>query len=133
VCLSPDGTTLYSIQEGPGSGAKGSIIVWSVNTATGTLTKVEAIEPGIELKHAVVSPDGLNLYVSEQGGKKILQYARNTETGELTAMTPAFIEPGEGSKECSWLVISANGKYIYGAMRGSEQVAQLERSPSIYY
>ena len=132
VCLSPDGSSLYAIQEGKGEGSKGSIAVFAVNVATGGLTFVEKIEPGIECKSAVVSPDGLNLYCPEQGGKKILQFTRDTETGELAALTPAFVEPGEGSSASSWLAVSANGKYLYAAMRGSEQVAQLKRAPNVY-
>ena len=43
----------------------------------------------------VVSPDGKSVYASNRGTPTISQYSRNTETGKLTALSPATSRPAQ--------------------------------------
>jgi 6-phosphogluconolactonase (cycloisomerase 2 family) len=129
LAISPDGKSVYVTDAGTNHAA-GYFSTFARNTSNGTLNLLSIIELGIEPKGVVVSPDGQDVYITDQGEAGINEFSRNTVTGELSELSPGFIEPGEGSSGSSWLVVSPNGKYIYTSMRGSKpgKVAQFLRA-----
>lgn len=130
VRLGPEDKTVYAIQEGT---TNGGVVVFTRNTSTGALTKLEKIELGKASKDIAISPDGLNAYITEQSEAKISEFSRNPETGALTALSPAFIEPGESSNGPSFVIVSSDGHFVYAAMKEGTpgKVAQLSRTAPV--
>jgi DNA-binding beta-propeller fold protein YncE len=73
-----------------------------------------------------VSPDGENVYATNEVSNNISQYSRNTETGKLTTLSPATI-PTEVNP--SGITISPDGKSIYATNGTSNSLSQYKRNP----
>jgi DNA-binding beta-propeller fold protein YncE len=118
VLESEDGNYLYVLDsEKP---AESTVRVYRRNTTTGELTEIQNVECGG--RHGgsttmVLAPEEGNLYVvdlpSEETDSQFHQFIRDSETGELTAMSPAYITYGAFSPERGAMVIRPDGRGIY--------------------
>src|SRR5664279_3287353 len=125
LAISPDGKSVYVADDASpgtvsqftrtGSGTSGTLMAMS----TATVAAGEATE-GV-----VVSPDGKNVYATNEVTNNISQYSRNTETGELTALSLApTIRAG---KRPEGIAISPEGNSVYATDFGSGTVSQYAR------
>ena len=104
VSISPDGANIY-VDAGGSAEAIDTVIIFSRNATTGTLTKLTGangclasatlndctvINPAAQLaqnfdsKNVVISPDGLNAYIASFNWNMLLAFDRSTTTGALT-------------------------------------------------
>ena len=125
LAISPDGKSVYVADDASpgtvsqftrtGSGTSGTLMAMS----TATVAAGEATE-GV-----VVSPDGKNVYATNEVTNNISQYSRNAGTGELTALSLApTIRAG---KRPEGIAISPEGNSVYATNFGSGTVSQYAR------
>ena len=109
VSVSPDGANIY-VDAGGSAEEIDTVIIFSRNTATGTLTKLTgasgclasaalndctvlnpAAQPArnFDSKNVVISPDGLSAYIASFNWNMLLAFDRSTTTGELTLKSGA--------------------------------------------
>lgn len=88
--LSPNGSTLYVANNG---GFQTTVLVYSVNATTGTLTQTATINMGAgsQPRTMAVSPDGSRLYVVNEGANTL--GVVNTATNTITATIPVGNSP----------------------------------------
>lgn len=108
--------------------------VYSVATNEATTAFSESIgevTAGVTPYYVEVSPDGKNVYVTEEASKKVFQFTR-LENGQLEAMgTPSV----EGTVNSGQMAISPNGKWMFtipnvvGA-EGGKEINIFERNTS---
>jgi 6-phosphogluconolactonase len=125
LAISPDGKSVYVADDASpgtvsqltrtGSGTSGTLMAMS----TPTVAAGEATE-GV-----VVSPDGKNVYATNEVTNNISQYSRNAGTGELTALSLAPTI-GAGSKP-EGIAVSPEGNSVYATNFGSGTVSQYAR------
>ena len=118
--ISPDGASVYVAD----STSPGEVLEMSRNAETGLLTEQAAIVAGEFTECIVVSPDGSSVYVTNEVTNNVSQYSRNTETGELTALTPAAIATGLAPEGID---VSPDSKNVYVANHESGSVSQYSR------
>ncbi|HLI32019.1 MAG TPA: beta-propeller fold lactonase family protein [Solirubrobacteraceae bacterium] len=97
----------------------GTMTVYQV----GTLRALGSISAGEGPARVVVSPDGLNVYVTDRNTRTITEYTRNRETGELTAL--GTVDSGDSPEG---IVIDTNGENAYVANRYSNNVSVFRRN-----
>jgi hypothetical protein len=96
------------------------------NTSTGALSAVTNYAPGANtIANVVVSPDGLNVYITDEGNGKIWYYTRNISTGVLTGVSSAVL-----SGILQGLCISPDGLFVYTYNVNTYNFYQCSRSPS---
>lgn len=113
VAISPDGAFAYVVGDT-------SIAQFSRDSNTGLLTPLapfifaSTIIGGTDI---VISPNGVNVYVSESGGvaNTIFQFSRNVVTGQLSAMVPAAVSDGAAFASKLSLAMSKDGKNVYAS------------------
>ena len=109
VSVSPDGANIY-VDAGGSAEEIDTVIIFSRNTATGTLTKLTgasgclasaalndctvlnpAAQPArnFDSKNVVISPDGLSAYIASFNWNMLLAFDRSTTTGALTLKSGA--------------------------------------------
>ncbi|MGA8362936.1 MAG: beta-propeller fold lactonase family protein, partial [Solirubrobacteraceae bacterium] len=118
--ISPDGTSVYVAD----STSPGEVLEMSRNTETGALTEQATIVAGQFTECIVVSPDGNSVYVTNEVTNNVSQYSRDTETGELTALTPAAVATGLAPEGID---VSPDSKNVYVANHESGSVSQYSR------
>ena len=74
-----------------------------------------------------ISPDGTNVYATNETTNTISEYSRNSETGVLTALTPTTI-PTQSYPE--GITISPDGNNLYTANNGSQPSRNTRRAAS---
>lgn len=121
LAISPDGKSIYVAN----NSSAGTVTLFIRNTTTGKLTASTALPAGQYSECVVVSPDGGNVYATNEVSNNISQYSRNTETGTLTTLSPPSIEANAGP---SGIAISPDGKSIYTADGTSNAVSQYARN-----
>lgn len=77
-------------------------------------------QKGPHVHSTMFSPDNKFLLVPDLGIDKVMVYAFNSKTGELTPATPVEVEPGNGPRH---LAFDPAGKYVYLAEEMSGTVA----------
>lgn len=141
LALSPDGRHAYVSSE-----SLDAIVVFSRNVTNGHLTllqQYDANATGFAAAlldgplHAVVSPDGDNVYVASENDNAIAVFARNSASGALTFVenqeqgvvgSPDSAGPNAGLTGVRRLLISADGESLYAAGAGSNAVAVFDRN-----
>ncbi|WP_409161096.1 beta-propeller fold lactonase family protein, partial [Pectobacterium sp. B2J-2] len=88
LALSSDGTAFYVGMSG------GSVLVFSRDVLTGTLTYVSALNTGARTNHIAVSPDGLNLYSGRSSGSTELAILSALPKATYTTAGPATFAEG---------------------------------------
>ncbi len=113
--VSPDGTSLYAVNDG-----SGTVSQYSRNTSTGVLTSIgSAIAAGNGPYSIEFTPDGKFVYVGASDGQTIRQYSRNTSTGILTALSPVEVRTNPrltavaGSGGPQSINVSRDGRNVY--------------------
>jgi DNA-binding beta-propeller fold protein YncE len=120
LAISPDGNSVYVAN----SVESGGVLELIRNAETGVLTFQTTIAAGKFTECIVVSPDGSGVYATNEGTSNVSQYARNMQTGDLTALAPMAVATGihpEG------IAVSADGDSVYVANSGSGSVSQYSR------
>lgn len=67
------------------------------------------------------------MYVADYGSESVSQYARDAETGRLSALSPATVAAGS---EPHSVVVSADDKNVYVANARSNSISQYARDPA---
>jgi DNA-binding beta-propeller fold protein YncE len=150
VAISPDGSSVYVVTQGTDN----AVVELSRNSETGLLSEIgcishEASSPcatkeakGLNVPYGVtVSADGKNVYVTGYADEAVAEFARNTETGELTQLAaPNDCISSTASSGCGTtsaiglesavgVAVSTDGENVYvaaGAQSGGD-VAVFER------
>ncbi len=120
LAISPDGKSVYVAD----NSSPGTVTLLIRNTTTFKLTTSTAYPAGEFSECVVVSPDGENVYATNEVSSNISQYSRNHETGTLTSMSPATIATGV---DPSGIAISPDGESVYAANLSSGSVSQYSR------
>jgi DNA-binding beta-propeller fold protein YncE len=143
---SADGRSVYVA-----SALSDSVTIFSREAESGTLTRAGCVsEGGVDgcavgrgLQGAIataVSPDGQNVYVSARTGDAVAVFARDASSGALKQLLGELgcVSEGgvggcavaKGLDHAVGIEVSADGKNVYVASRGSDAVAIFTRSPS---
>lgn len=144
--MSPDGKSVYLVSgvgNIGGSSDDNAIAVFSRNEVTGELNFLEVHfdnddngNPGtadglLGCRHAVVSPDGKNVYTAGFSDAKIGIFSRNTSDGTLTFISSVAEGGGiDGLTGITHLVISTDGKRLYTAGFTDDAVVAFKRDPT---
>ncbi len=151
IAVSPDGSTVYVIDQGDNS-----IATFTRNASTGLLAEQNSScfsansipgctsDVGLDNPYGIaVSPDGKNVYVSTYNGQDIAEFARNATSGALslipgnTCIADAASSSGcpvTTSAQLLHLVgVAAYGSNVYGvagATNGDGDIAEFARNAS---
>ncbi len=133
IAISPDGTHLYLTYRIPvGQHAQG-VSVYARDAGTGFVTFVESQREGIngvtglyDPNCAVVSPDGLNVYVRSR--YSLASFSRNATTGALTFLGADTADDYLGSGGDRSVAITPDGTQLYMIGKPSTVVAY-DRDP----
>ena len=120
LAISPDGASVYVAD----STTPGEVLEMARDTETGTLASQTTIASGEFTECIVVSPDGNSVYATNEVTDNVSQYSRDTETGALTALTPATVATGTHPEG---IAVSADSNSVYIANHGSGSVSQYSR------
>jgi len=99
------------------------IYVWKFDVATGKLSPAD--QPWVQLpagdgpRHVHFHPNGRWLYSIQEEGSTIVLFDYDSASGALTArQTVPSLPPGyAGSNFCSEILVSADGRFVYGGNR----------------
>jgi 6-phosphogluconolactonase len=128
VKVSPDGRFAYVTDLG-----SDRILCYALG-AEGSLSPVpdsdKAATPGCGPRHIVFSADGRRLYLITELLATVVAYEVDTETGALTLADTLTIE-AEGSEVIypSGLLLSPDGRTLFGEVRRSEEIVALAIEP----
>jgi DNA-binding beta-propeller fold protein YncE len=75
--------------------------------------------------NVVISPNGKSAYAGNRDSNTISQYSRNTETGQLKALSPATAATGSSPHI---VAVSPDGASVYVSDNGSNAVSQFSRN-----
>jgi DNA-binding beta-propeller fold protein YncE len=158
LLVSPDGKDVYVV----GLTQPGSVAEFARDALTGALTQLPAPNACIQetgqtplnecpstakgiyfAQGVVISPDGLNLYISGGGSKDIAEFARSAATGVLTPLpgANACIQEHEVPLECAGnnsavglapdgLAVSPDGSDLYATGNAQAAVSVFARNPA---
>ncbi len=128
VAVSGDGRDVYVVNAG-----SDTITQYARNRHTGTLTALSppALATGSVPRSIAIAPDGRSAYVANTGDTAgletvVSQYARNTKTGTLSALSPATVQAGLNPR---FVTVSGDGKSVYVASYGSSYLTGFARNP----
>ena len=104
------------------------IIVWKFDAQKGVLTPTEAtvtLPPGDGPRHFAFHPNGRWFYSIQEEGSTIALFDYDAGKGRLTLQkTISSLPPGyAGSNFCSEILVSADGKFVYGGNRLHDSIA----------
>lgn len=127
VAVSADGRNVYVADAG-----SNSISQYARDRGTGALAALSpaTVATGGEPRSIAISPDGKNVYAADTGDTDgsdaaVSQYARNTQTGALTKLSPATVQAGKNPR---FVVVSGDGKSVYVAAYGAGSVVGFARN-----
>jgi cysteine-rich repeat protein len=121
ITVSPDGAHVYATG---GPGVRDAVTVLSREATTGLLTAVETHRDGVGGVDGlnfplslVVSPDGLNVYVTSRDDNAIAVFGRDSATGRLTFLEALRngVDGIEGFDPPYSLAVSPDGRHVYVA------------------
>jgi 6-phosphogluconolactonase (cycloisomerase 2 family) len=132
LAISPDGKHVYATGQ-----QDNALAAFSRDPITGSLTFVEALLDGTggvdglsNPEMAVISPDGLNIYVAATGDNAVGVFSRNALGGTL-----AFVERKQdgvggvdGLRSTQGIAISPDGQHVYATSTDDDTVAVFSRS-----
>ncbi|MFM7036859.1 MAG: lactonase family protein [Planctomycetaceae bacterium] len=99
------------------------IYVWKFDAQAGKLSPAETpfvtLPPGDGPRHVHFHPNGKWLYSIQEEGSTIVLFDYAADTGRLTPRQTIRSLPTEyvGSNFCSEILVSADGRYVYGGNR----------------
>lgn len=135
MLVSPDGQNLYVATRQGTDFTTQYIYQYSRNTTTGALTALSParVTTGKDGGGLSISADGNFVY---GGGEYqaspracgVYQYSRDSVTGVLTPLSPAYVHAGSYIMEMS--AISPDGNFLYAVCYGAQGVLQYSRDPS---
>ncbi len=131
VILSPAGDNVYT-----STSLVSEIAVFARDEATGELDFLQVLKNNVGgvfglggVKSIAVSPDGLYVYGAGSINESLAIFARDPKTGELTFQQA--VEDGEdgvdGLRGVSSVAITADGRYLYTAASGPDDIAVFAR------
>src|SRR5262249_38735051 len=133
IAVSPDGAHVYVA-----GGTSNSVVVFSRDAATGSLTFVEKQQDGVNggaglyIASAVaVSGDGKHVYACGFGNAVVV-FARNAATGALTWVESEHEGVGgvTGIAFCGSLALSPDGQHVYAIGSIDKALAVFDRDPA---
>ena len=111
------------------------IFVWRFDEQKGVLTANEppavSLPPGDGPRHFHFHPNGRWLYSIQEEGSTIVRFDYDAGTGRLDSrQTISTLPPGfAGSNFCSEILVSADGRFVYGGNRLHDSIGDLLRGP----
>jgi len=124
IASSPDGRYVYATDLGADR-----IFGYTLDVSTGTLSAVpeagSTTQPGAGPRHFAFSPDGKTVYVINELDSTLTSYGYDAGSGRLAARqtVPTLPEGFEGESTCAQVVVSPDGRFVYGSNRGHDSVA----------
>ena len=124
IAMDPTGTRVIHVDLG-----LDRIFVWGFDAAAGKLLPQEpwgvSLPPGDGPRHFDFHPNGHWLYSIQEEGSTIALFDYDAETGALTPrQTLSSLPPGyAGSNFCSEILVSADGRFVYGGNRLHDGIA----------
>jgi 6-phosphogluconolactonase len=101
--------------------------VYELNGASGTLLNVGsiALAPGAGPRHFAFGRDGSTLYVLNELDSTLSVFDWNGESGQATHRQTAPTLPNDfdGESTCAHVVVSPDGRFVYGSNRGHDSIA----------
>jgi 6-phosphogluconolactonase (cycloisomerase 2 family) len=113
LTVSPNNRVLYA------ANGNGTVVAYSINATTGSLTSIDTENVGTSPSGVVVSPNGQFLYVSNQGSNNVSAFTINGTTGALTGVGA----PVAAGTAPSGVAVSLNGSFLYVSNQGSNDVS----------
>jgi len=112
------------------------ILVWKFDEHRGALTPNDpptvALPPGDGPRHFRFHPNGRWLYSIQEEGSTIVLFDYDPRAGRLAArQTISTLPPGfAGSNFCSEILVSADGRFVYGGNRLHDSIAVFSVGPN---
>jgi 6-phosphogluconolactonase (cycloisomerase 2 family) len=112
------------------------IFVWKFDPQKGVLTPNEppavSLPPGDGPRHTHFHPNGHWFYSIQEEGSTIVLFDYDAATGRLTPrQTISSLPPGfAGSNFCSEILVSADGRFVYGGNRLHDSIAIFSIGPN---
>lgn len=123
IAQSPDGRQVYATDLGADR-----IFGYQLGGGNGELTALPeagaSATPGAGPRHFTFSPDGGTVYVINELDSTLTRYARDAASGRLDARETVSTLPENfpGSSSCAQVVVSPDGRFVYGSNRGHDSV-----------
>jgi DNA-binding beta-propeller fold protein YncE len=122
IAVSPSGTSVY-VTNRAGDFMPGTVSQYTVDPLSGTLSPKtpSSVAAGEQPDGVAVSPDGKNVYVTNENEETVSQYTVDPLTGTLSEKTPASIAltpGGTADENPRGIVVSPNGTSVYVATLG---------------
>lgn len=123
IASSPDGRYVYATDLGADR-----IFGYTLDDGGNLAAVPEAgapAEPGAGPRHFAFSPDGRSVYVINELDSTVTSYSYDEATGQLTPRqtVPALPDGFDGDSSCAHIVVSSDGRHIYGSNRGHDSIA----------
>jgi 6-phosphogluconolactonase len=107
------------------------LMISRLNLETGALAANDrgpaavATAPGAGPRHFAFAPGGRIVYVINELSSSLTSYAYDGETGALRDLQSISTLPAgyEGESTCAEVVVSPDGRFIYGSNRGHDSIA----------
>jgi 6-phosphogluconolactonase len=126
IAPAPDGRFVLAVDLGADR-----IIAYRLDESSGKLEPAEdpaagaRAEPGAGPRHFSFTPDGRYVYVINELASTLTAYAYDSATGAMNqlATVPTLPSNFEGENTTAQVVVSPDGKFVYGSNRGHDSIA----------
>ena len=126
IAPTPDGRYVLATDLGTDQ-----IMIYQLDLESGRLSPNEdgpasvATEPGAGPRHFAFGTDGRTLYVINELSSTLTAYGYDSATGELNPrQTVSSLPEGfDGKNTCAQVVVSPDGRFVYGSNRGHNSIA----------
>lgn len=124
ILASPDNAFVFATDLGADR-----IFGYRLNQESGTLTLAPeaggVAEPGAGPRHFAFSPDGGTVYVINELDSTLAVYDYDAESGAFTSrqVLPTLPPNWQGDTTTAQVVVSPDGRYVYGSNRGHDSIA----------
>jgi 6-phosphogluconolactonase len=124
IASSPEGNFVYATDLGADR-----VFGYRLDLDSGKLIAVPeagaTADPGAGPRHFAFSPDARTMYVINELGYTLTSYAYDAATGALTPRqtVPTLPEDYDGPNLCAHVVVSPDGRFVYGSNRFHDTIA----------
>lgn len=124
IASTPDGKFVLASDLG-----MDKIVGYSLDTSSGALIPMEqagaTARRGAGPRHFAFSPDGATVYVINELNSTLTVYDYDKKTGALNdrQTLSALPEGYEGESWCAQVLVSPDGRFVYGSNRGHDSIA----------